>query len=667
MSNRNHLGTPELVHRVRPNQCFACQAMLDDVTAQFCPKCGEPTFPPSLLTGGRFVPKRRLGRGGMGVVYLVEDQVLETNRALKVLTLPSEISDDERTRLRLRLIQEARASQWLCARSHHVVQVFDIGVSPEENMPYIVMECLDGKTLTDRLKAGPFDLAETIRIARQVCSALSHAHRKNMVHRDLKPDNLMLVTMDGEQDFVKILDFGLVKMQDSAIHTESGSTLGTLNYMAPEQLGGATIQPSADVFALGAIMYECLTGIRANPGQTTTDCMAVLLDRGPRPVDELGLDIPSDFATLVNDCLNLDPDRRPQNADMVNDRLREVATACPGTLQPEDDASKTPELTISNSIPDQDASLSRSEILTEIEPMTNAATPVITTHNAGSIGRTPWRLLAGVVLVCGAVLAFKALDPVSSLGPDQILRPMPIETEEVPSTRRVDLPNIDPSAENPTADDEPVQTADQPMDSKHEDTPSKNRTTLPETFNVDTDLTPTNVKLRGDTPLGRRAAAIAQLALSGIKDVPPQQRWRALAPSTRQWLQTNFQSMLPASMPDPFELNRSTWSAWKAVAPKTVRLPRLGRLLVNERDEAVFETVNCGQLSDGDRLVTAESTIRGYSPQRCLSGACATRLASILRKARQAGERVRLKFTVQQAYHGRHDSNDFHSGCVIHP
>jgi len=266
-----------------------------------------------------------IGAGGMGVVYRARDPRLGRDVAIKVL--PSHVSENE-SRLD-RFEQEARAAS---ALNHpNVLSVFDVGTY--EGAPYIVSELLEGETLASRMASGPIPVRKVVQYAMQMGKGLAAAHAKGIVHRDLKPANLFL-TQDGG---VKILDFGLAKLVESPLSgppasesptasrlTESGVILGTVGYMSPEQVRGERIDGRSDLFALGAILYEMLSGRPAFHRPTTAETMHEILKADP-PALEDGK-IPTTLTRLVEHCLEKDPDERFQSArDLVFD-LETLAT-----------------------------------------------------------------------------------------------------------------------------------------------------------------------------------------------------------------------------------------------------------------------------------------------------------------------------------------------------
>jgi len=257
-----------------------------------------------------------LGAGGMGEVYRARDSRLKREVAIKVL--PQALSLDA-DRLR-RFEQEALAT---AALNHpNILAVFDIGTS--EGSPYVVSELLEGETLRDRLRGGSLALRKTLDYALQVAHGLAAAHEKGIIHRDLKPDNLF-VTKDGR---VKILDFGLAKLTqpESGVHTslptvthgtEAGVVMGTAGYMSPEQVRGAAVDPRSDIFSLGAILYEMLSGKRAFHRDTAADTMSAILKEDPPDLSETGRNVSPALERIVQHCLEKNPESRFHSASDI--------------------------------------------------------------------------------------------------------------------------------------------------------------------------------------------------------------------------------------------------------------------------------------------------------------------------------------------------------------
>ena len=276
--------------------------------------------PPTHVPGTRLGPYELvslLGVGAMGEVYRAHDTRLRREVAVKVL--PAALSED-RERLR-RFEQEARAAG---ALSHpNVVAVHDLGRS--DDSWYVVSELLQGQTLRERLEAGPLPARKAVEYALQAARGLSAAHEKGVVHRDLKPENVFL-TRDGT---VKIFDFGLAKLQGpppaglpeaataeapGPAGTEPGTVLGTAGYMAPEQVRGEAADARSDIFALGAILYEMLTGRRAFRGRSAVETMNTVLREEPPAIGLLRGDVPPGLERVVVHCLEKDPAERFQSA-----------------------------------------------------------------------------------------------------------------------------------------------------------------------------------------------------------------------------------------------------------------------------------------------------------------------------------------------------------------
>ena len=277
-----------------------------------------------------------IGKGGMGEVYRARDSRLDRTVAIKVLP-PAVV--DHPSRLQ-RFQREARAASRL---SHpHICALYDVG--EQDGVHFIVMEHLEGETLADRLKSGALQVGEALRHAAEVADALDHAHRHGIVHRDLKPSNIML-TRSG----TKLLDFGVARFQISdETHslaaqpteslTEAGTVLGTLHYMSPEQLEGREADARTDVFALGAVIYEMVTGRQPFAGTTTASVIAAILEREPVPLMAARSQMRGEKSTdaitpllehVVARCLAKTPDERWQTAADLRQELKWVAQGNP--------------------------------------------------------------------------------------------------------------------------------------------------------------------------------------------------------------------------------------------------------------------------------------------------------------------------------------------------
>ena len=251
------------------------------------------------IADGRYRVERVLGTGAMANVLLVHDA--ELGREVAVKLLDEGLAAD--TSFRARFAREARLAAGL---SHpNVVTVFDVG--EDNGRPFIVMELVPGRTLEERLRVdGALGANDVLAIARQVCAGLEHAHAKGLVHRDLKPGNLI----ERNDGTVKIADFGIARAVEGTELTEAGTVVGTAAYLAPEQAEAGTVTPATDLFALGAVLYELLTG--RQPWQV--DSLAQLAARRDAPPPELPADTPLGLRTAIERSLLPEPTDRPASA-----------------------------------------------------------------------------------------------------------------------------------------------------------------------------------------------------------------------------------------------------------------------------------------------------------------------------------------------------------------
>ena len=266
----------------------------------------------------------QLGKGGMGEVYRATDTRLQRTVAIKVV-LATVAGDPQR---RERFEREARAVSRL--NHPHICTLYDVG--EQDGVPYLVMELVEGETLTSRLKMGPLPLDQTLEYVIQIAGALDEAHLHGVVHRDLKPDNIMITKLG-----VKLLDFGLAKLksdtaavqvrsqmttQDMAL-TAQGTILGTLQYMAPEQLEGKDADGRTDIFAFGAIVYEMVTGQKAFEGKSQAGLIAAIMSQEPQPMPGHEAMVPP-LDQVVRTCLAKNPNDRWQSAGDVTREVRRL-------------------------------------------------------------------------------------------------------------------------------------------------------------------------------------------------------------------------------------------------------------------------------------------------------------------------------------------------------
>jgi len=300
----------------------------------------------ALAAGTRLGPYQidaLIGAGGMGEVYRATDTRLDRTVAVKVL--PAHLAANPEFKQRLE--REARA---VASLNHpHICALFDIG--HQDGIDYLVLEYLEGETLTARLNKGPLPAEQVVRYGVEICDALDKAHRKGFTHRDLKPGNIMLTDSGA-----KLLDFGLAKpglarSSDATAAasptvsvglTAAGSILGTVQYMAPEQLQGKDADARSDLFALGAVLYEMATGRKAFTGDNQATLIAAIMTSEPQPISTIapgGNITPPSLTRLIKRCLAKDPENRWQNArdlmlELKSVSDREEVAAAPAVSRP---------------------------------------------------------------------------------------------------------------------------------------------------------------------------------------------------------------------------------------------------------------------------------------------------------------------------------------------
>lgn len=280
----------------------------------------------SIATGthlGRYEIRAKIGEGGMGEVYLAQDTELERRVALKIL--PADVATNH-DRMR-RFMQEAKSAS---ALNHpNILTIHEIGA--EAGTHFIATEYIDGETLRQVVNTRRLTITESLEIAVQIASALATAHQAGIVHRDIKPENIMI----RRDHLVKILDFGLAKLIPDMrvvapeaetivpVKTMAGVILGTVHYMSPEQARGADTDTRTDIFSLGAVLYEMLTGRAPFAGETTADIISLLLQKEPQPLLTLAPDVPAELQHIVSKAMRKDRDERYQTAkDLLIDLKR---------------------------------------------------------------------------------------------------------------------------------------------------------------------------------------------------------------------------------------------------------------------------------------------------------------------------------------------------------
>src|ERR1700680_2410228 len=255
-----------------------------------------------------------IGAGGMGEVYRAKDRRLA--RAVAIKILPAHFSSDP-----IRKQRFEREAKTISSLNHpHICVLYDVG--SQDGIDYLVMECVEGETLAKRLEKGSLPLEQVLKYGMQIADALDKAHRSGVVHRDLKPGNIMLMPAGA-----KLLDFGLAKpvtplatgatlsaATQNSPFTEQGTILGTFQYMSPEQIEGKELDGRSDIFSLGAVLYEMLTGQRAFPGKSQLSVASAILEKEPAPICSVKPLTPASLEHAIRRCVAKDLEDRWQTA-----------------------------------------------------------------------------------------------------------------------------------------------------------------------------------------------------------------------------------------------------------------------------------------------------------------------------------------------------------------
>lgn len=309
--------------------CANCGEGVED-GALFCPHCGEaityrvPDVDPFVgrMVSQRYTVVERIARGGMGEVYLARHA--ELNQHVAVKFLHRRFADDEE--FAARFFNEARSA---CRVNHpNAVSIYDFGRT-EDGTLYIVMEFIEGISLKDMIKRdGRLETKRAVRVAKQACEVLSSAHEQSIIHRDVKPDNLMVVEGPAGRASIKMLDFGIAKILDeesAAALTQTGVTFGTPEYMSPEQASGRDVDERSDVYSLGVVIYAMLVGHPPFRGKNKLALLQRHIRETPPRLDHACSEpLPPSLVQLVEDALEKDPDKRPQSMEAMLARLEDV-------------------------------------------------------------------------------------------------------------------------------------------------------------------------------------------------------------------------------------------------------------------------------------------------------------------------------------------------------
>jgi eukaryotic-like serine/threonine-protein kinase len=337
------------------------------------------------LFDGRYRIVRKLGSGGMATVYLAEDQELGRGVAIKILN--ERHANDEQFVERFR--REAKNAAGL---SHqNIVSVFDRGEA--EGTYYIAMEHLKGRNLKELLGArGPAPVHIAVDVGRQVLAALGHAHKNGIVHRDIKPHNVMI----DDDRRVKVTDFGIARAGASQM-TEAGSIVGTAQYLSPEQARGTGVDQRSDLYSVGVVLYELLTGKLPFTGESPVEIAMKHLSDTPLPPSELNPEVPEELDKVVMRALAKDPARRYQSAEQMDADLERVARGL--GVSPETDETATQIIAGVNAMPTQ---ISRAPTIAQ-SPPAYPAEPVYYDYEDEPRRRNVWPWIVAALLVIGAI------------------------------------------------------------------------------------------------------------------------------------------------------------------------------------------------------------------------------------------------------------------------
>ena len=308
-------------------QCPKCQYEISD-DSRFCSRCGTPIHPgdksflshtqtilrpidelmPGTVLAEKYKIQDVVGRGGMGIVYRAEDTQLKRSVALKFL--PTELTQDEEARERF--VLEARSA---AALSHpNICTIHEI--NEEEGRSFISMEYIKGLSLRERIRKGPLATDAALNLAMQVAEGLEEAHKKGIVHRDIKSANIMIT----EKGQAKVMDFGLAKVTGGTILTREGTTLGTVAYMSPEQARGEEVDQRTDIWSLGVVLYEMLSGELPFKGDREASILYSVAHEEPKPIKEIKRDLPPELQQIVNKALKKKLESRYVSAaEMIKD------------------------------------------------------------------------------------------------------------------------------------------------------------------------------------------------------------------------------------------------------------------------------------------------------------------------------------------------------------
>jgi serine/threonine-protein kinase len=277
------------------------------------PPPGGPVIPGSRF--GRYEVERHLGRGGMGDVYLVRDTVINRQAALKTIRDDTSLDPRQVIEMRQRFYREAQTAGKL---THpNIVTVYDIG--EDLGMSYIVMEFVEGSTLTQLMKKQRLSVPQIKHVLANAAIGLDYAHQNGVFHRDVKPDNIMV----SRTGVVKVMDFGIARIVESSL-TKTGSVMGTPSYMSPEQVRGQKVDARSDIFSLGVILYELLTGKKPFTGETMSSLMFAIMKDEPAQPSTIDGKVHPSWDTILRKALAKEPGERYGTAKEFAQAVRDA-------------------------------------------------------------------------------------------------------------------------------------------------------------------------------------------------------------------------------------------------------------------------------------------------------------------------------------------------------
>jgi serine/threonine-protein kinase len=303
--------------------CPRCSDLFGD-DAAFCPHDGAVLEKSKDRFLGRTIAARyrlirRLGSGGMSVVYLARHELISRLSAIKILRPELSLIAEHRERF----LREARAVNRI--NHENIVEITDVGES--DGIAYLVMEFIEGESLLDHIQRGRLAWPRAARIGMQVASALARAHQMGVIHRDLKPENILLLRRDAsdtESEHVKLTDFGIAKLTGEPSLTLNEQLFGTPGYIAPEYVGGIGIDGRSDIYSLAVVVYEMVTGVLPFDGKGQSELLLKPLTSAPIPPSQRVQGLPPDLESLLLRCLARDPAERPHDAFAMHDALQDI-------------------------------------------------------------------------------------------------------------------------------------------------------------------------------------------------------------------------------------------------------------------------------------------------------------------------------------------------------